>query len=206
MRAAVAPFRLFVLLLSVAACSKTALTQPKADAAADASTIGADALAALALPDVAATPADGTHIVLPEVKRDAVGGPEVDPLACARTLSGQEDPGFPLTWAAAREPTAWCGFSPYYEWWTMSENPSGYNQVVLTTSIYGEMAISYEAVYLYDSTTGKFVQGLLAGPFREDVTCTVRAPDTPLSATMGSVPVGGMALGTYCPGKSDAGL
>jgi hypothetical protein len=68
------------------------------------------------------------------------------------------------------------------------------------------MAISYEAVFLYDSTTRKFVQELFAGPFREDVTSAVRAPDTPLSVTMGSVPFGGMALGTYCPGKSDAGI
>ena len=90
MRAMVSPFRLSVLLLLLAACSKTTLTHPKADAAADASAIGADALAALALPDVSATQADGMHIVLPEAKMDAVGGPEVDRLACTSTLSGHD--------------------------------------------------------------------------------------------------------------------
>ena len=68
MRVVVAPFRLSVLLLSLAACSKTAPTQPKTNAAADAATIGADALVALALPEVSASAADGMHIVLPEVK------------------------------------------------------------------------------------------------------------------------------------------
>jgi hypothetical protein len=185
----VAPFQLLVLLLSLAACSKTAMTPAKPDAAADASATGADSMS----------------MVLSDGATDAVAGPDVDPLACARTLSGQEDPGFPLTWATAQVPTAWCGFSPSFALWSASENPGGYNQVVLSTQPSGEMAISYEAVYLYDSTTGMFVQELWAGPFPENVTCTVRAMGTPLSATMSSVPVGGMALATYCPGTSDAG-
>lgn len=197
MHTAMAPLRRFVLLLSLAACSRAALTQSKVDAAADTSAIGADALAAFSLPDMSAR-ADRIPLVLPEAGPDTVGGPEVDPLACESTLSGQEDPSFPLTWAAAREATAWCAFNPDFEWWSMSENSGQYNQVVLSTNYSGEMAISYEAVYLYDPTTGKFVQMLFAGPFRNNVTCVVRAPDAPLSAALSSVTVGGIALGTYC--------
>jgi len=205
MRTALAAFRCLSLLLSVATCSKASPTQAQVDAAVNESA-GADALAVFVLPEARATGADGIQLVLPDAGPDTVVGPEVDPRACTGTLSAQEDPGFPLTWAAAREPSAWCRFSLLYEWWSMSENPGLYNQVVLATDYSGEMAISYEAVYLYDATTGKFVQQLFAGPFREDVTCVVRAPDTPLSAAISSVPIGGIAFGTSCPtsGSPDA--
>jgi hypothetical protein len=78
---------------------------------------------------------------------------------------------------------------------------------VLETYVGGEMAISYETVFLYDSRTGKFVQQLSAGWGQNGVTCLLRTPEAPATAAVYPVHYvsGGVALGILCAPKGDAG-
>jgi len=178
----------------VAGCSKAPLAQPRADAAAD---LGSDAWV---------FDPDAFHLVLPEAGSDRLAGPDTDPLLCLRTLSAQDNPGFPLDWASARNASAWCAFGPSQEWVSV-ENDSGYNQIVLESWIGGEMAISYQTAYLYDSKTGQFVQELYEGWETNGVTCLARSPSAPTAALLRSVfyRPGGVALGTLCGPKADGG-
>jgi hypothetical protein len=211
MRVVVPAVRPLLLLLCFAACGKAPLVQPRPDASSpDLATAASPDLATAASPDLGskdlAIAPDGLLLSLPEAGGDRPVQPDTDPLLCLSTMSAQELSGFPLDWATARNATAWCAFGPSQEWIAI-EDGGAYNQVVLEIYVGGEMGISYETVFLYDSKTGKFVQQLSAGWGQDGVTCLLRTPDAPRTAAVSSIHYvpGGVSLGILCAPKGDAG-
>jgi hypothetical protein len=147
-------------LLVLAACA----ANPRSQAKGDASATDADAMVLHINLDVRLFPSQDTN-----------------PLLCGRTLSDQEQPGFPLDWATAQSPMAWCSLSGPGLEWSLVEDPGGYHQVVLGILVGGEMFIWSETIYLYDANTGRFVQELSAS-WDYRTSCVLRAADAPTSA------------------------
>ena len=193
-------------LLDLAACAANPLGHAKPDGSANPALDDAAAGTDLAMVSPKDAPATGADALIIHVNFDLMVRPDIDLLLCRRTLSDEEQPGFPLDWSAAKEATAWCAFSGPSLEWSSVEDPGGYNQVVLGIYTGGEMIIWQETIYLYDANTGKFVQEIFAY-WDYTTTCGLRAADAPASAVsdgFGYHP--GTMLQSLCPPRPDAGL
>ncbi len=118
---------------------------------------------------------------------------------------------FPLDWQSAQAPSAWCG--------EYLNNPStglcfcqtsdGYREAEITYDIGGEMGIVDRTFFLYDPTSGLFVEELHARtPFAE-LECWIGTPGGPANPAVD--PYGccalGMPLQPVCvPTRLDGGL
>jgi hypothetical protein len=145
------------VLSLVASCSRTGLTMDSGarhDSAAQDS-IGADSV--WVARDLPGSGEAGADTLL--VTRDVLGA-EVN-LGCASTFPGQcDDCGFPVDWTSAQDPSRWCGLYQVFPPTSLALCPGtdGYNRAVVFYNTGGEMAIVDRLFFLYDSSTGAFVQ------------------------------------------------
>jgi hypothetical protein len=150
--------RLVLAIILVASCSKTGLTMDSGtrhDSAAQDS-VGADSL--LVTRDLPGAEEVGADSLL--VTRDVLGA-EAN-LGCAGTFTDQcdDDCGFPTDWTSAQDLSRWCGLYQVFPPTSLALCPDtdGYNRAVVFYNIGGEMGIIDRLFFLYDSTTGAFVQ------------------------------------------------
>jgi len=113
-------------------------------------------------------------------------GPSDSSFACQNVFSGTCEPqgcGFPVDWASAQAPSAWCGsYTPPNTPLSLSlcHASNGYDQAVLTLDIGGEMFIVERIFYVYDSSTGRFVQELYKeSPIGGPAVCWLGTSDGP---------------------------
>jgi hypothetical protein len=150
--------RLVLAIILVASCSKTGLTMDSGtrhDSAAQDS-VGADSL--LVTRDLPGAVEVGADSLL--VTRDVLGADAN--LGCAGTFTGQcdDDCGFPTDWTSAQDLSRWCGLYQVFPPTSLALCPDtdGYNRAVVFYNTGGEMGIVNRLFFLYDSTTGAFVQ------------------------------------------------
>jgi hypothetical protein len=150
--------RLVLAIILVASCSKTGLTMDSGtrhDSAAQDS-VGADRL--LVTRDLPGAEEVGADSLL--VTRDVLGA-EAN-LGCEGTFTGQcdDDCGFPTYWTSAQNLSRWCGLYQVFPPTSLALCPDtdGYNRAVVFYETGGEMLVIDRLFFLYDSTTGAFVQ------------------------------------------------
>ena len=171
--------RLIALLLLVA-CSATSLRRPKAvDASGTSETLGPSD-ASGAGETLGPSDASGTGETL---------GPSDASFACQFVFSETCDPqgcGFPVDWVSAQAASAWCGsYSPPGATLSLCHAGNGYDQAVLSYDIGGEMAIVDRVFFVYDSTTGRFVQELYKRfPTGGPAVCWLGTSDGPTALVM----------------------
>jgi hypothetical protein len=209
--------RLIALLLLVA-CSATPLRRPKAVdaggtsetfAPSDASgTSDSSRSSDASSPSETLGPSDagGTSETFAPSHASGTSGP-LGPgdasFACQNVLPGTCEPqgcGFPVDWASAQAPAAWCGsYTPPDTPLSLSlcHASNGYDQAVLTLVIGGEMFIVDRIFYVYDSSTGRFVQELYQrSPIGGPAVCWLGTSDGP-TAPITDAPM-------PCPGPETA--
>jgi hypothetical protein len=82
-------------------------------------------------------------------------------LGCLSTFACQGDNcGFPVDWTSAQDPSRWCGLYQVSFPTSLALCPdlNGYNRAIIFYNKGGEMGIIDRLSFLYDSTTGAFVQ------------------------------------------------
>jgi hypothetical protein len=124
---------------------------------------------------------DGAAQIVPgmdslPVSRDLLG---VEANACPGRLTGQcDDCNFPLDWASAQDPSRWCRLYQTFPPTSLALCPEadGYNRAILAYNTGGEMGIVDRLFFLYDSTTGVFVQQQSQPWPSEEATCVFGLP------------------------------
>jgi hypothetical protein len=162
------------VLVLVASCSKTGLSLDSGarhDSAAQDS-VGADTL--LATRDLPGTAQVGADSLL--VTRDVLGAESN--LACEGTFTGQcDDCGFPPDWSSAQDLSRWCGLYLVFPPTSLALCPGtdGYNRAVVFYDTGGEMMVIDRFFFVYDRTTGAFVQEQY-DPWGREASCVLGLP------------------------------
>jgi len=116
---------------------------------------------------------------------------------------------YPVDWQSAQSPAAWCEMfdeTSLPDGLCLSRTSDGYNLAILDYFVGGEMALHFNAFYLYDPTTGRLVATLYAEDWLTPLTCTFRTPDGPANPMLdGQSCRGGTPLRPVCMPTYDAG-
>ena len=180
--------RLVLAIILVASCSKTGLTMDSGtrhDSAAQDS-VGADSLL---------------------VTRDVLGADAN--LGCAGTFTDQcdDDCGFPTDWTSAQDLSRWCGLYQVSPPTSLALCPDtdGYNRAVVFYNTGSEMGIIERLFFLYDSTTGAFVQEQFDPWGGREASCVLGLPGQTLHWSSACAYLGASLDSVCSKGLPDAG-